>query len=567
MKNFLKININKILLLLIILFGAFFRFYGLNWDQGHHLHPDERFLTMVTGALEWPKNLAGYFSTATSPLNPHNQNFSFFVYGTFPIFLTKFLSQIFNFADYNNLTLFGRTLSGFFDVLTILLIFLIGKKVFSFKVGLFSSFLYSISVLPIQLSHFYTTDIFLNFFLILSLYLLINQLYSKNVIWSLLCGIAFGLAMASKINAVTFGSVLAIIFLSLLVKQKIKILPSILFFVLGTFLAFRIFQPYAFGGPTFFDISLNPKFIQNLEELNNLGQPGSSFPPAVQWNNTIPIIYPLKHMILWGLGLPLGIISLLSIFFVVSVILKKIKRNFRSLDNKIIILIALVFATLAIFTYQGLQFAKPVRYFITIYPLLALMSGYFLEEILKLGSTKIPKIWLSAIYCLLFAVFLVWPIAFFSIYTRPHSRVQASEWIYENISKGSLLGVEHWDDGLPLPLDAKRDSALYKFEELPMFAEDSDEKWGILDEKFKKINYLILSSNRAYGSVPRLPEKYPKTIKYYEDLFADKLEFKKVAEFTSRPTILDIEIIDDNADETFTVYDHPKVIVFKKTVP
>ena len=100
-----------------------------------------------------------------------------------------------------------------------------------------------------------------------------------------------------------------------------------------------------------------------------------------------------------------------------------------------------------------------------------------------------------------------------------------------------------------------------------MFAEDSDEKWGILDEKFKKINYLILSSNRAYGSVPRLPEKYPKTIKYYEDLFADKLEFKKVAEFTSRPTILDIEIIDDNADETFTVYDHPKVIVFKKTVP
>ena len=400
---------------------------------------------------------------------------------------------------------------------------------------------------------------------------MINQLYSKNVVWSLLSGLAFGLAMASKINAVTFGSVLAIIFLSLLVKEKIKILPSILFFVLGIFLAFRIFQPYAFEGPTFFDISLNPKFIQNLEELNNLGQPGSSFPPAVQWNITIPIIYPLKHMILWGLGLPLGIVSLLGIIFSIykifsdilnSIIYRRWKELLRS--EKTIILTSLISGSLLIFIYQGVQFAKPIRYFIIIYPLLSLLSGYFLVEIFNFLSKKTSKNTLFFIFSILFFILLIWPIAFFSIYTRPHSRVQASEWIYENISKGSLLGVEHWDDGLPLPLDAKRDSALYKFEELPMFAEDSDEKWRILDEKFEKIDYVITSSNRVYGSVPRAPEKYPRTIKYYEDLFTNKLEFKKVAEFTSRPTIFGIEIIDDNADETFTVYDHPKVSIFKK---
>lgn len=567
MQSFLKTNKEKIILLLIILLGAFFRFYDLNWDQGQHLHPDERFLTMVTGVLEWPSNILNYFSTNSSPLNPHNKNFSFFVYGTFPIFLTKFLSEIFKLTDYTNLTLFGRVLSGIFDILAVLIVFLIGKRVFSVKVGLIASFLYSISVLPIQLSHFYTTDTFLNFFLIFSFYLLINYLYSRKAYWIILSGLAFGLAIASKISAVTFGSVFAIIFLLLLPKLKLKIFLLILLFGLSTLLTFRIFQPYAFSGPTFFDMHINPKFIQNLEELKNSAQPGMTFPPAVQWNNTTPILYPLKNMILWGMGLPLGVISLLSILFVMFVLLKKIKnglKNFRNLDNKSIILITLVFTVPAIFIYQGIQFAKPVRYFITIYPLFSLMSGYFLEEIFKLGSTKIPKIWLSVICCSLFAVFLVWPLAFFSIYTRPHSRVQASEWIYKNIPYGSVLGVEHWDDALPLTLDEKRGYNLYKLEELPMFAEDSEEKWIILQAKFEKIDYIVITSNRAYGSVPRLPKKYPKTIKYYRDLFAEKLDFKKVAEFTSRPSFFGFEFIDDNADEVFTVYDHPKVNIFKK---
>lgn len=566
MQNFWKIK-QHYLFVLILLLAAFLRLYGLDWDQNQHLHPDERFLTIVTQSIHWPSNLAEYFSTDISPLNPHNKNFSFFVYGTFPIFLTKFLSEIFKLTDYTNLTLFGRVLSGIFDILVVLIVFLIGKRVFSPRAGLFASFLYSISVLSIQLSHFYATDTFLNFFLLLSFYLLINYLYSKKTYWIILSGLAFGLAMASKISAVTFGSAFTIIFLLLLPKLKLKIFLLILFFGFSTLLTFRIFQPYAFSGPAFLDMHINPKFIQNLQELKNSAQPGMTFPPAVQWNNTTPILYPLKHMILWGLGLPLGITSLLGIIFMVFVLLKKIKKllkNFRNLDNKNIILIALVFTSLAIFVYQGIQFVKPVRYFITIYPLLSLISGYFLAEILKLGSTKIPKIWLLVVSCLLFAVFLVWSLAFFSIYTKPHSRVQASEWIYKNIPYGSVLGVEHWDDALPLTLGEKRGYYLYKLEELPMFAEDSEEKWTILQEKFEKINYIIITSNRVYGSVPRLPKKYLKTIKYYKDLFAGNLEFKKIAEFTSRPSFFGFEFIDDNADEVFTVYDHPKVSIFKK---
>ena len=62
--------------------------------------------------------------------------------------------------------------------------------------------------------------------------------------------------------------------------------------------------------------------------------------------------------------------------------------------------------------------------------------------------------------------------------------------------------------------------------------------------------------------------------RYYKDLFAErnllgsKLRFVKVKEFTAYPMIrvgpFHITIPDDTADESFTVYDHPKVMIFKK---
>jgi len=38
-------------LIAILLIGAYFRFVGIRWDDTFHLHPDERFLTMVETAI------------------------------------------------------------------------------------------------------------------------------------------------------------------------------------------------------------------------------------------------------------------------------------------------------------------------------------------------------------------------------------------------------------------------------------------------------------------------------------------------------------------------------------
>ncbi|MBK9055537.1 MAG: hypothetical protein IPL78_32920 [Chloroflexi bacterium] len=76
-------------LVLIILLGAYFRFTGLDWDGSNHLHPDERFLTIVSAKLQSASGPLEYLQTSKSPLNPYNANEGFYVYGNFPLTVTR----------------------------------------------------------------------------------------------------------------------------------------------------------------------------------------------------------------------------------------------------------------------------------------------------------------------------------------------------------------------------------------------------------------------------------------------------------------------------------------------
>jgi hypothetical protein len=84
-------------------------------------------------------------------------------------------------------------------------------------------------------------------------------------------------------------------------------------------------------------------------------------------------------------------------------------------------------------------------------------------------------------------------------------------------------------------------------------------------ENLAQADYIILSSNRLYDSIPRLPMRYPLTSRYYELLFNGELGFERVKEFASYPTFLGIQIPDQSAEESFSVYDHPRVQIFQKT--
>ncbi|MDD4135626.1 MAG: glycosyltransferase family 39 protein [Candidatus Shapirobacteria bacterium] len=565
---------NKIFILIIFIIAFLLRIYGLNWDQGNHLHPDERFLTMVSADISLPKNIFEYFNTKISPLNPVNKNYDFYAYGTFPLLLTRSIAEFLNFTAYDQIFLVGRIVSAIFDSLTVLLVFLISLKIFKkHKIAILGAFLYSICIFPIQQSHFFTVDSFTVFFFTLTILLM----FSKK---PLLSGLIFGITLANKTSVgITLPLLLLFIFIQnkyppannrqILKKYLIDGFFNCCLFFVFTIIAFRIFQPYAFDG----FIKFSPNFVSNIKEAHQMITGEIDYPPNIQWKNTIPIIHPLSNLLFFGLG-P---VTFILLFFGTIKILK---------DNKLIKqpqIIALLLISLIIFLYHSFLLAKYMRYSYPIYPIFVILAGYGLSFLSK------------KLFFLIISINIIIAASFLNIYNQPHSRYQSSEWICQNISTKSVLSSEIWDDSLPL-FSPSCINKSYFHQELSLFDTESSQKWTKINEQLTSINYLILSSNRLWGSIPKVSERYPDTSNFYKNLFEGKTDFKLLKRIYSYPgfylpfinkcvligpsvypqepnTFFEIDqncdypgiyFRDDAAEESFTVYDHPQVNIFIK---
>lgn len=558
---FTKKNKSSLLLIIVLVLGLFLRLYGINWDQGFHLHPDERFLTMAASDLKLPDSLKQYFDTNSSPLNPYNHpNYQFFVYGTFPFFITKAIASINSHDNYQYVHLYGRFLSAIFDSLNILLLFVIFKKIYpkNNRFSLLPSLIYTLLILPLQLSHFFAVDTFLTFFILLTFTLLT---YSRFF----LGGISFGLALASKISALYFGPIIFMFFIYSILKTNLpQAIGKYLLFGLMSLIIFRIFQPYAFIGFA----TINPDFVESLKTLSSYSQSGIYFPPQVQWLSQVPIINPLKNIIWFGFGPTILLI----------LVLKLKQANFITLLS----LAWIVF----LFIYQGSQVVHTMRYFLPAYPFMALLLALVLVQYKRT----------LLVYCVVIYHFMA-SLAFLSVYTREHTRIQASRWMYEHIPSSSVISNEHWDDALPLLLPAPSPPT-FSSESLPLFDPDTDDKWHSVNLQLSRINYLILSSNRLWGSIPKVPQHYPQTSLFYQNLFDGQTSYVLIKVFNSYPgfhlpfirscyylgptnyptrhkanhwfsyesncSYPGIFFRDDTAEEAFTVYDHPQVLIFNR---
>ncbi len=157
-------------LILVILIGGYFRFVGIKWDESQHLHPDERFLTMVETDISPVNSFAEYFNTESSSLNPHNRGHGFYVYGDLPIIVVRYIAEWTGQTGYDQVNVLGRQVSAIFDIFTLLLVYLIGSKLYDKRIGFLASIFFAFSVMQIQISHYFAVDTFLCFFTTLAVY-------------------------------------------------------------------------------------------------------------------------------------------------------------------------------------------------------------------------------------------------------------------------------------------------------------------------------------------------------------------------------------------------------------
>ena len=351
--------------------------------------------------------------------------------------------------------------------------------------------------------------------------------------------------MATKFTAIIFLPIILLVIILKSINSWKKITIHSLVFGFCILVFYFLFMPYAFIENTMFISDIKAQLAMNSNPY--------IFPYTLQYVGTIPYLYYLKNIFLWGLGPIISVLSIIGLWLMPK------RKN-------ILFFIFYLFYFLII----GRSAVKFMRYMIPLYPMFALLAGY--------GLYQLHKHYKLLSYVLITGL-LLWTFIFLNIYLVPHTRIAATDWIIKNIPKGSTLAVEHWDDRIPL-----YGGENYNFEELTLYDQPDDEnKWQILNKKLQKSDYIIIASNRLYVPLQRLSgckkfkSCYPKTAEYYKKLFSGKLGFKKIAEFSVYPKLeiawpsklqrsgrnWKLEIRDDVADESFTVYDHPKIMIFK----
>ena len=602
--------------ILIVILALGLRLYGINWDQGGLFHPDERAILFHVNDMSWPSlsNLDVLLNAEESPLNPR-----WFPYGSLPLYAVKVVDAVFSpFRDltFNDLRFVGRSLSALADVGTVIFVFLLATRLYDRRVGILASLLAALAVLHIQLSHFYAVDTYLTFFIVASVYFMTRLMNEGRLRYSLLAGAFIGLALASKISV---APLFLAFFLShaiyafsaqgegfaLLRPSKKLLSPIIRNLILGgvaSLLLFFITTPYAFldwyrASPCDIPFSFlrfldNNYFACDVGAQFDMVRGTSGLPFTQQYIDTTPYWYQIKQLALFGLGLPLGILAWVSVAFTAG--LTVARRNKGDL-----LILAWVLPYLLLTGYLQVKF---MRYMLPLTPFLIIMGARMLFWIRDWFAEHRPHQTALVHWGmgLLVVATSFYAFAYLNIYNQPHTAMRASEWINDNVPKGSILLREHWEEQLPNLVGYRLGCGNQWDIVSCMKMYDSDnETYSDGQAKITKItrvaeqlsgaDYLVFFSNRLYGSIPRVAERYPQSGDYYRKLFGGELGYKMEHWEVTYPELMGVAFVDDTfarpdlptpaalgpfrpasftinlgyADESFSVYDHPKVLIFK----
>lgn len=523
----------RLWLVALVLFAALVRLVGLDFDDRHFFHPDER---RIISAIE-------ELSFRPLQLNPH-----FFAYGSFPFYVVRGVTSLLSNLDervgrYDGIMTTGRAVSGVVGTLTVLLLVVLGARLYNRSVGLLAGFLLAACVLHVQNSHYGTTDIFLTFLVLLALSAMVGIVQRGWVRDYLFSGLAIGFATATKFSALPLLAPLGVACLIRWPRDGFwRVVARGLLALLCLATAFAVGQPYAL-----LDFA---NYARDLEEQSRMVRQAGLLPYTNQYIGVPKYVYDLGQLVLWGMAPPLGLVAIWA----------TATRAVGALRERAAVDLMLLAWVVPFFLITGAFDVKFVRYLLPIYPIMILWAAAWLWRVAEHSRLGRVVLWTVVVTTGLAAL------AFLSIYTRPHTVVTASQWLYGHVPAGKTILSQHWDEGFPLPLAQPGGSpGRYTVKDLPYYEPDTPQKMRQIADELARGDYIAFQTKRLYGAITMAPQKYPLSNNYFYQLFAGDLGYTLLYDHASRPGLFGLEFPDELADESITVYDHPKVLIFENT--
>ncbi len=536
-----------IMLLLTLL--SLTRFVNLGWGLPLPFHPDERNMSNAILRMNEGKTL-----------NPH-----FFAYGQFPLYLAYFLSSIISSSiEFSSVTLTLRIISAISSLLTVYfslkIIELVWEKDFKKELSLMElSFLFLIftfSPALIQFAHFGTTESLLMLFYTAIVYYSIRWYETEQKRDLEFLSLFFGLSLATKVSSLIF--ILFPLFIFFL-KRKGKFISQSIKFVTESFVIFFIASPY--------NLIAFPEFISSLNYESGVATGRIIVFYTQQFVDTIPYLFQIKKIFPYAMGFWAFLIFVVSFLF----FWKK---------KRILFLRAAFFL---FFLLEGALFAKWTRFMVPIFPLILILSSLFLLHLFHR---------IKPLFYILLILTLLPGIAFLNIYFEKDVRYKASCWMFNHIEeKKNILSEGGNVVDIPFYVSQMRGKCLPKQYKLISFDFYNLDKDKALKQSLEKdlinADYVLVPSRRVFANYTcvkkmnnsfaywknrcsHLQNNYPLLNEYYSSLFSRNSDFRLIKTISNNPSLRLFNFTlyrsnDENAEETWSVFDHPVIRIFKRS--
>ncbi len=572
---------NKFIILVLIFCAVYSRLVGISWGLPYPLHPDERNMADAVQRLQCDTQRLE-LSNLKDCLNPQ-----FYAYGQLPLYIAYFLIQFSSLLFYGNwtknisfesATITLRLISALASLASLYVVFRLLKDFFrdyfdkNSLLGVL--FLFVFAPYAVQFAHFGTTESILMLLYLLILYFSLVIATTKKLPLRIVTsiGVTAGIAIGIKISSAVFLILPLCVVMWTLMRTKEKLYKRMIqLMIIPAFLAIT---------STVFMILSSPHIILSFSEfISSMNYESGVASGAIQVFYTrqflfsIPILYQLTKIFPIALGY--GMFVLFGIGF----FLLPIK------DSRVNILrLAILFYLIP----SSVLFVKWSRFVSPILPIASIFGALVLVRIIQTAPLSIRKIATIA----LIIIFVIPGVAYLSIYQQNDVRFQASAWIYENIAISAQVFSEAGNViNIPIPApDYKKPIVNTNVLNFDFYSVDaSKELQDSLVTAMQQSDYILVPSRRIAGSVTcQLPESsigydpgrcaklrklYPVTNEYYDKLLtsplAGGLGFALNKTFTSYPKIelfgkTLIEFPDEQYDETWSVFDHPVIRIYKR---
>ena len=240
----------------------------------------------------------------------------------------------------------------------------------------------------------------------------------------------------------------------------------------------------------------------------------------------------------------------------------------------------------AYFGFIGMWNTKFIRYMVPLVPFFCVFAAMLMCDVFEKLRGKGGRVLRALILFVVLGGSLFYSMAYMAVYRYPHPWIDSSVWMFKNIPFGSFILNEEWDDGLPTGVDPTVDPRVDKplgpqnyheenvrvYETYGQRTDDNPIKKQDYISDLTKAQYLTISSKKLWYTITNsTPECkptgfniFPVSSRYYRLLWTGQLGYKMVGDFHNYPRLLGWSHPDDMAEESFSVYDHPRCYVFKK---